>query len=374
MLDRFAGRAGGERQPGVDADDVVSLWDYVVESFGNHVQALEGDLQGGYWPQAAALAPYLSPGDRAEFFSILWGEERQLTQAYAQIAESLQEIGNAGVAHIPLEAVQDHSDGPPSIMNVTMLDQIGGDSAMIKIRGVKDGKLGEPVAIRRSHLAALTTELVFPLANSPREKCLETVDLLDFPGYRGRYDKARLSEIRTTPWGAAASREGRLSVRAVHREPGNERTRAVHARAQAARNERGGARARPLGQAYAGDTARDRAERSGLLWAVTMFNARVTDMLQKQDKWHQEWKGLNDIAFKIYESLEFMRDWRGGRPFSNTFMVRTPSYTDFTVKQGDKEVGVSPDKKEILGLMRASFVESDVLRGRFPQAGSPGMR
>ena len=72
-----------------------------------------------------------------------------------------------------------------------------------------------------------------------------------------------------------------------------------------------------------GDTARDRAERSGLLWAVTMFNARVTDMLQKQDKWHQEWKGLNDIAFKIYESLEFMRDWRGGRPFSNTFMVRT---------------------------------------------------
>ena len=68
MLDRFAGRAGGERQPGVDADDVVSLWDYVVESFGNHVQALEGDLQGGYWPQAAALAPYLSPGDRAEFF------------------------------------------------------------------------------------------------------------------------------------------------------------------------------------------------------------------------------------------------------------------------------------------------------------------
>ena len=202
MLDRFAGRAGGERQPGVDADDVVSLWDYVVESFGNHVQALEGDLQGGYWPQAAALAPYLSPGDRAEFFSILWGEERQLTQAYAQIAESLQEIGNAGVAHIPLEAVQDHSDGPPSIMNVTMLDQIGGDSAMIKIRGVKDGKLGEPVAIRRSHLAALTTELVFPLANSPREKCLETVDLLDFPGYRGRYDKARLSEIPNNPVGS----------------------------------------------------------------------------------------------------------------------------------------------------------------------------
>ena len=96
---------------------------------------------------------------RSSFHTV--GEERQLTQAYAQIAESLQEIGNAGVAHIPLEAVQDHSDGPPSIMNVTMLDQIGGDSAMIKIRGVKDGKLGEPVAIRRSHLAALTTELVF---------------------------------------------------------------------------------------------------------------------------------------------------------------------------------------------------------------------
>ena len=33
------------------------------------------------------------------------------------------------------------------------------------------------------------------------------MDLLDFPGYRGRYDKARLSEIRTTPWGAAASRK-----------------------------------------------------------------------------------------------------------------------------------------------------------------------
>ncbi len=371
MLDRFADRASSEPQPGVDADDVVSLWDYVVESFGNHVDALQGDLKSGYWPQAAALAPRLSPSERAEFFSILWGEERLLTQAYAQIADSLSAIGNADVAHIPLDAVQDHSDGPPSIMNVTMLDQIGGgDGATIKVRGLKAGKLGEPVAIRRSHLAALTTELVFPLANPPREQCLEAVDLLDFPGYRGRYDKARLSEIPNNPVGELLRRgkvaylfelytenqemNGLVLCTPAHKQP--ETSAVVPVLDRWVRRTQG-------------ETARDRSERSGLLWAVTMFNARVTDMLQKTDKWHQEWKGLNDIAFKIYESLDFMRDWKGGKPFSNTFLVRTPSYTDFTVKQDDREVGVSPEKKETLSMMRASFVESDVLRSRFPQAG-----
>ena len=129
-------------------------------------------------------------------------------------------------------------------------------------------------------------------------------------------------KFRTTPW--ELLRRGKVAyLFELYTENQEMNGLVLCTPAQAARNERGGARARPLGQAYAGRYRRDRAERSGLLWAVTMFNARVTDMLQKQDKWHQEWKGLNDIAFKIYESLEFMRDWRGGRPFSNTFMVRT---------------------------------------------------
>lgn len=371
MLERFADRGSSELHPGVGADDVVSLWDYVSESFGNHVQALEGDLKSGYWPQAAALAPRLSPGDRAEFFSILWGEERELTKAYAQMAESLRAIGHAEVAHIPLDAVQDHPGGPPSIMNVTMLDQIGGgDSATVTVRALKGGTLGQPVAIRRSHLAALTTELVFPLANRPRETSLETVDLLDFPGYRGRYDKARLSEIPNNPVGELLRRgkvaylfelytenqemNGLVLCTPAHKQP--ETSAVVPVLDRWVRRTQG-------------ETSKHRDERSGLLWTVTMFNARVTDMLQKESKWHQEWKGLNDIAFKIYESLDFMRDWRGGKPFSNTYLVRTPSYTDFTDKDGDREVGVSADKRETLSRMRASFVASDVLSSRFPQAG-----
>lgn len=371
MLERFAGRGLENIHPGVDADDVVSLWDYVSESFGNHVRALEGDLKSGYWAQAAALAPRLSSGERAEFFSILWGEERTLTEVYAQIAESLNTLGHVGAAHIPLDAVRDSRDGPPSIMNVTMLDQIGGgDGTTIKVRGLKGGALGEPVSIRRSHLAVLTTELVFPLANPPRETSLETVDLLDFPGYRGRYDKARLSEIPNNPVGELLRRgkvaylfelytenqemNGLVLCTPAHKQP---ETSAVV----------------PVLDLWVrrtqGESARDRTERSGLLWAVTMFNARITDMLQKQDKWHQEWKGLNDIAFKIYESLDFMRDWKGGKPFSNTFLVRTPSYTDFTVKQGSKEIEVLSDKRGILEQMRDSFVGADVLRSRFPHAG-----
>ncbi|WP_233234755.1 virulence factor SrfC family protein [Bordetella sp. LUAb4] len=371
MLDRYADRVSDDRQPGVDADDVVSLWDYVAASFGNHVQALEGDLKSGYWPRAAALAPRLPASERAEFFSVLWGEEKQLTQAYAQIAHSLRAIDGADAAYIPLDAIQDHADGPPSIMNVTMLDKIGGgDSTLVKVRAVKDGRLGAPVSINRSHLAALTTELVFPLANPPREQSLETVDLLDFPGYRGRYDKARLSEIPNNPVGELLRRgkvaylfelytenqemNGLVLCTPAHKQP--ETSAVVPVLDRWVRRTQG-------------ESARDRGERSGLLWAVTMFNARVTDMLQKEDKWHQEWKGLNDIAFKIYEGLDFMRDWKGGKPFSNTFLVRTPSYTDFTIRPGEREEGIRPEKQELLGKMRDSFVQADVLRNRFPQAG-----
>lgn len=374
LLDRFADRAASAPQPGVDANDVVSLWDYVAASFGNHVKALDGDLKSGYWARAVALAPRLSSRDRAEFFSILWGEIPELTQVYAQIADSLCAIGHVDVAHIPRDAVEDKG-GPPSIMNVTMLDHIGGgDNATVMVRGVRDGKLNEPVSIRRSHLAVLTTELVFPLANMPRERCLEAVDLLDFPGYRGRYDKTRLSEIPNNPVGELLRRGKVAYLFELYSE--NQEMNGLVLCTPANKQPETSAVVPVLDhwvRQTQGESGRDRSARSGLLWAVTMFNARVSDMLNKQDKWHQEWKGLNDIAFKIYESLDFMRDWKGGKPFNNTFLVRTPSYTAFTVKENGKEDGkelaVAPEKQEILDRMRASFIEADVLRSRFAQPG-----
>ena len=78
------------------------------------------------------------------------------------------------------------------------------------------------------------------------------MDLLDFPGYRGRYDKARLSEIPNNP--VELLRRGKVAYLFelyTENQEMNGLVLCTPAHKQP-RNERGGARARPLGQAYAG--------------------------------------------------------------------------------------------------------------------------
>src|SRR5690606_5530406 len=145
-----------------------------------------------YWPRVCNLAPLLSPDERADLFSVLWGEQTALTRVYAQLAGTLRRLGNAPIAFAPVTSLikqtgEDSYSQADSIMNVDILGRLGGsEDHSIDVRPSLGEQLQAPTAVQISHLAALTAELTFPLVEPTQGPRVETVDLLVFPGYRGR--------------------------------------------------------------------------------------------------------------------------------------------------------------------------------------------
>ncbi len=133
--------------------------------------------------------------------SPLWGGVEELTAAYVRLQGGLSRLGHAGFAHAELAALvkPDGAGGytqADSIMNVDMLARLGRDDAdLVHVAPEIDGDVRSSVGIPRSMLAALAREMTFVLAEPPQAKLLETVDLLDFPGYRGRLKVANLKEV-----------------------------------------------------------------------------------------------------------------------------------------------------------------------------------
>ena len=174
---------------GVSQEDVVALWDYLNASFRKSVEKLEH----AYWPQVLKIAPALSPGERAELFSLLWGELPALTETYRSLANVLTKLNHARTVFAPLETLIDHSNG--SIMNVDSLNRLGSSQDRhVEIRYWKEEQHIGSASLTQAELAALTTELIFPLAEVEADSVVEQVDLLDFPGYRGRLKITALEE------------------------------------------------------------------------------------------------------------------------------------------------------------------------------------
>ncbi len=77
LLASLTKRRRPTRVAGISEDDVVSLWDYL----SRHAEKSQSRLALHYWPQAITLAPWLTPEDRGQLFSVLWGEVAGLTEA-----------------------------------------------------------------------------------------------------------------------------------------------------------------------------------------------------------------------------------------------------------------------------------------------------
>jgi hypothetical protein len=74
-----------------------------------------------------------------------------------------------------------------NIMNVDTLEYLNQpNDPHIEVCPLQDGQLAAPVTISLAELTVLTAELYVPLSAPTTEPLFEQVDLLDFPGYRGR--------------------------------------------------------------------------------------------------------------------------------------------------------------------------------------------
>jgi hypothetical protein len=187
-LDGFRARMGAGA-PGLTADDVAEIADYVGNTFGRvaHAAALRG-----FWEDAAAIAPRLALADRAAFLSVLWGGHGALTDLYARLAGALAAIGHAETVHVPLAALTPRET---SIIDVKTLRGLmdTGATATLPVRTPS----GVTVDLARPAVCALAAELVVPMRDAPSD-LFATTDLLDFPGARNRFRRP-LSLILADP-------------------------------------------------------------------------------------------------------------------------------------------------------------------------------
>lgn len=142
--------------PGIGADDIVALWD----SLRTDDPRLQQRWDTEYWPNALAIAPYLSIDDRAQLFAPLWGKEPALTACYRRLAYRLEQLEGAASVLAPLSLLTDENQQPSyGILTPANLEETD-DKVQLKL---DNGVITMPVA----ELRLLVAELLIPL-QSPR--------------------------------------------------------------------------------------------------------------------------------------------------------------------------------------------------------------
>ncbi|MDZ7279151.1 putative virulence factor [Pantoea eucrina] len=375
QLRPFLQRAGSvDANNGVSREDVVDLWDYLNASFKKSLEKLEH----AWWPQVLTLAPALSSHDRAELFSLLWGELPELTATYRSLAQVLAKLNHAKMVFAPLDTLTDHSAG--SIMNVDSLNRLGSSQdRTIEIRYWQANHSTGSAHLSQAELAALTSELIFPLAEVPSGSVMEQVDLLDFPGYRGRLKLLALKDAAPTGQNPVSQLLLRGKVAYLfERYTDNQEMNALVVCASSFKqsdvSDVGPVLTRWVEKTQ-GKTAEERGRsKVGLFWAITMCDMRVNDNLSKtENQLNEAWEGMMHMTLlERYGHYDWLKNWSPNAPFNNCFLVRKPGidtpFLTLEKVQGQehrKEVALNEDYRDVMDTMGRTFVTRSNVKQHF---------
>lgn len=355
---------------GVSSEDVVALWDYLNASFKKSVEKLEH----AYWPQVLKIAPTLSVNERADLFSLLWGELPELTEVYRSLANVLTKLNHAEMVFAPLEALTDHSSG--SIMNVDSLSRLGShQDRSVDIRYWKDSQQIGSATLLQAELAALTTELIFPLAEVANGSIMAQVDLLDFPGYRSRLQKTELKGPDQDGLSPIAQLLLRGKVAYLfERYTDNQEMNALVVCASSVRQSEvtdvGPVLTRWVEKTQ-GKTPEEREKsKPGLFWAITMCDKRISDSLQHTESQLKDgMEGMLLITLlEGFKEFDWLTEWTPGKPFNNCFLVRKPGMDNaFLTLESEadsetlKEVALAERYQDVLGKMGSIFSSEKIV-------------
>lgn len=260
------------RQPegidGIDRHQMVALWDTLQQSLPTNAA-----LESHFWPQAVELAPQLGVDDRARLFSLLWGEDRQLTALYRQLAHVLHHLSCVSQVRAPLSVLDEPCYSLLYRSGVSQFNAATDLTLLVQPR--HNGRALASVSVALAELTLLSREVLLPLYSAPREDLFSEVDLLDYPGFDA---PAVLpdDEQHALAVGFLQARRPLLLQRAAQQQ---DVTHLLVCRAAAHRNE-----IRHVGRLLdfwvkqtQGETSATRNGcKPGLIWAMTPFDQRIT--------------------------------------------------------------------------------------------------
>lgn len=366
------------QQQAVSAADVVALIDYVSTTSNTAFKKL-----GAYYqPRLIKIIPYLTLEQRADVFSVLWGKESLLSGTYIQLAAALATLGGAQTVYAPTSAVVEEKDGAHykqskdfNIMNVNTLNLLGkAQDQSINVRPLSDGQLQNAVPVSTAVLAALTAEMIFPLASTPQNEIVKKIDLLDFPGYRTRGDLRKIdyqddagATVDNSKLNVQLFLRGKVAYLFERYTTSQEMSALVMCTTSDMQSE-----VNTVGRVLTdwvvktqGATPEERNNRCGLFWAITKMDITFDATLRgEDDNIPASCEGLmKKTILERFGNLAWMQQWDTQGSFNNTFLVRKPRIenTFITLDVEGNEDEIRSDKVEKINLFRDGFMRTDAV-------------
>lgn len=364
-LERFRSRMASAPLPGLDADDVLEVGEYVDRSFGrnSHATAFKG-----FWEEAGLIAPRLNLADRAEFLGVLWGNHKPMNALFLQLISALATLGHAETLHVGLDALTPRES---SIIDVKTLRDLASQTQTTPDLIVCLPE-GQRVTILRSVLCALAAELVVPMRDLPYDLFSET-DLLDFPGARNRFEQPLEKTLEkaesAVPELLLRGKVAYLFDRYVENQDITSMLLCVP------------------------DSNMETMDLPGLVsnWVASTHGAtpeqrRLSDcilffVLTKFDKHLGDSAAQGGAATRFERRLQasllekftrgrdnWVENWRPDSPFDNCFWLRNPNFfVDGLIDYDDnrKELRIRPDKETRLAELKAGCVSSPLVSRHF---------
>ena len=351
--------------PGLTADDVLEIGEYVDGGFGRSAYAA---ALRGFWEEAAKLAPKLSRADREAFFAIIWGNHVHLGQLYRKLADGLASVDNAEVVYAKLDALVPREN---SIIDVKTLKGLSGEDVGPDLQLTTD--TGRECTMSRGLICALAAELDFPMQTQP-SPVLGRADLLDFPGARNRFD-APLSVTLSSGDVEDNLRELLLRGKVAYlfdRYVENQEITSMLLCIPGSNMET--VSLPGLVENWIaltqGSTPAARTEVDTVLFFVmTKFDEMLVDSgAAGGDATRFERRMEASLLEKFTKGKDkWVEEWSRGKPFDNCFWLRNPKYPADSVitYEAGRETGHRDDRKNRLAELKAGYLKSSHVQRHF---------
>jgi len=155
--------------PGINAGEVGAI----ARFWRDRVPASRQQMDDNLWYQFARLLPSLDLSARASAWSLLWGEQQELTRQWLALAHILHQTGNARELAAPLSLLVDNFALPTDGF-LTPDIEVEGE---VVVHPWAENQLQNAVSIPLATLPLLTRELVLPAVDG----VLDNVDIIDIP-------------------------------------------------------------------------------------------------------------------------------------------------------------------------------------------------
>jgi len=171
-LEKWRGLRQPQGVPGITAQEVGAI----ARFWQSTVPGAKQQIDDALWHQFALLVPSLDLSTRASVWSLLWGEQQELTQQWLKLAHVLHQTSHARELAAPLSLLVDNF-GLPGEGFLTHGAFTVPEAQETLLHPLNNGEMLNAISIPVDVLAFLTRELVMPVENST----LDNVDIIDIP-------------------------------------------------------------------------------------------------------------------------------------------------------------------------------------------------